>query len=110
MFDFWKADLTEEETERLVDRAAEELKKRRLEAPAILMLESHRPLANVGSQAAIVFGPFLIPFLGFDFVNDYARLFTKQENVERLLRKLEEERTKTGADTASVEEEAQHAS
>lgn len=105
MFDFWKADLSEEETERLVDKAASELKKRRLEAPAILMLESHRPLANIGSQAAIVFGPFLIPFLGFDVVNDYSRLFTKQENVERLLRKLEEERP-----SAAMEEEAQHAS
>lgn len=104
MFDFWKTDLTEEETENLVERAAIELKKRHLEAPAILMLESHRPLANMGSQAAIVFGPFLIPFLGFDFVNDYARLFTKQENVERLLRKLEEKRPETAL------EETQHAS
>lgn len=104
MFDFWKSELTEEETERLIEKAASGLKKRHLGAPAILMLESHRPLANVGSQAAVVFGPFLIPFLGFDAVNDYARLFTKQENVERLLRKLEEERPQ------AAEEEAQHAS
>jgi len=89
MFDFWKSDLTEEETEQLLDKAAHEIRKRHMQAPAILMLESHRPLCNVGGHAAVVFAPFIVPFLGFDMVNNYSRLLRKQENVERLIRRLE---------------------
>ncbi|MFQ3587027.1 MAG: hypothetical protein SNJ74_04320 [Fimbriimonadaceae bacterium] len=89
MFDLWKDELTPEETETLVRRAADEIRKRKLEAPAILFLELHKPLAYVGSQAAIVFSPFIVPFLGFQFVNDYSRLFSCRENVEKLLVELE---------------------
>jgi hypothetical protein len=89
MFDFWKSELTEEETEELLDRAAHAIRKRRMQAPAILMLESHRPLCNVGGHAALVFAPFIIPFLGFDRVNNYSMLLSKQENIERLVQRLE---------------------
>lgn len=89
MFDFWQEELTTEERDRLVDRAAAEIRKRKMELPAILMLELHKPLSYVGSQAAIVFSPFLVPFLGFDFTNDFSRLFSDKDNVERLLNRLE---------------------
>lgn len=89
MFDLWKDDLSPEETDTLVRRAADEIRKRKLEAPAIMLIELHKPLAYVGSQAAIVFAPFIVPFLGFQFVNDYSRLFSRRENVEKLLVELE---------------------
>lgn len=89
MFDLWKDDLSPEETDTLIRRAADEIRKRRLEAPAIMFFELHKPLAYVGSQAAIVFSPFIVPFLGFQFVNDYSRLFSRRENVERLIAELE---------------------
>lgn len=90
MFDLWSEDLTEEETEAMLDKAADDILKRRLETPAILMFEMHKPLSFVGSQAALVFSPFIVPFLGFDRVNNYSRLFSKRENVEKLLVRLEE--------------------
>lgn len=89
MFDFWKDELTPDEEEKLIDKAAREIERRKLEAPAILALEMHKPLAFVGSQASIAFAPFIAPFFGFDFVNNYSRLFAKRENVERLLKRLE---------------------
>lgn len=89
MFDLWKDDLTDEQTSALLDRTAHEIKRRKMEAPAILFFEMHKPLAFVGSQAAIVFSPFLVPFIGFDRVNDYTRLFSKRENIESLLKRLE---------------------
>lgn len=94
MFDFWKDELTQEEENVLIEKAAREVERRRLEAPAILALEMHKPLAYVGSQASIAFAPFIAPFLGFDFINNYSRLFSKQENVERLLKRLETGPTK----------------
>jgi hypothetical protein len=102
MFDFWKSELTEEETEQLLDKAADEILKRRLEVPAVLVLESHRPLSNVGAHAALAFAPFMVPFLGFDFVNSYSQLISKPANVERLLVKLE------GARPKAVGEEAKN--
>lgn len=89
MFDLWKEPLTEEERESLLDKAAHEILKRKMEMPAVLFLEMHKPLAYVGSQAALAFSPFLIPFVGFDNVNNYSRLLSDRENVERLMKKLE---------------------
>jgi len=86
----WSTDLTEEETETLIAKAANEIVRRRLQTPAILFFEMNKPLANISANAAVVFAPFAIPFLGFDFVNDYSRLISRQENVERLLLKIEE--------------------
>jgi len=89
MFDLWKDELTDDERDTLIEKAAREVEKRKLEAPAILFLEMHKPLAYVGSQAAIAFAPMFGPLLGFDFVNNYSRLFAKRENVERLLQRIE---------------------
>ena len=102
MFDFWKEPLTEENRERLLDKAAEEVKKRRLEVPAILFCEMHKPLAYVGSHAALAFSPFLVPFFGFDVVNDYSQLFSDRENVERLLQRLEKPAATAGEETQCV--------
>lgn len=81
----WSSELTEAETEDLLKRAADEIRKRGMETPAILLLEMHKPVMNVGAQSAVALSPFLVPFLGFDNVNNYTRLLSKQENVERLL-------------------------
>lgn len=91
MFDFWREELTQEETERLLDRAASEIKRRKLQMPAVLFLEMHKPLGFLSSQAAVVFSPMLVPFLGFDTMNDFSRLLSKRENVEALLCRLERE-------------------
>lgn len=90
MFDFWDSELTEEETVSLLQKAVDDIRRRGLVAPAILGLELHKPLAFVGASASVVAAPFLVPFVGFDFVNNYSRLFAKRENVERLIKMLEE--------------------
>ena len=82
MNEFWETELTEEETQALLDRAE-------LNVPAILMLEMHKPLSYLGANAAIVAAPFLAPMFGFNFLNDYSRLLLKRENVEALIKRLE---------------------
>ena len=94
MYDFWKDDLTLEEEDALIEKAASEIERRKLEVPAVVLLETHKPLAFVGSQSAIAFAPFIAPFLGFDFVNNYSRLFSKRENIEKLLDRIERGRPK----------------
>lgn len=90
MHNFWDKDLTEDETETMLQKAADEISKRKLHVPAILALEMHKPVAYVGGHAALAMAPFMVPFLGFDAVNNYSRLFSKRENLERLIVMLEE--------------------
>lgn len=90
----WDSELTPDQTEELLDRAEREIRKRRLQTPAILFLEMHKPLSFVASQAALVFSPFMIPFVGFDAVDGYTQLFSKRENVEALIVRLEQPETK----------------
>ena len=89
MKDFWEEELSEDETERLLDKAATEIRKRRLETPAIMALELHKPLANLGANALVVFAPFAVPFFGYDGVHDVSRLLQNRANVERLIQRLE---------------------
>jgi acyl-CoA reductase-like NAD-dependent aldehyde dehydrogenase len=89
MFDLWNDELTPEQEEELLEKAASAVEKRKMVAPAIMVLEMHKPLAYVGAHAAVAFAPFIVPFLGYDAVNDYSRLLKKPGNVERLIRKLE---------------------
>src|SRR5579862_6118336 len=90
MFDFWTDELTPEQEEQLLDKAADSIAKRGMIAPAVVALEMHKPLSNVGAHAAVAFSPFLVPFFGFSAVDDYSRLLRKRENIERLIVRLEE--------------------
>jgi len=89
MFDFWETELTEEETSSLLEKAAHEVRRRNMVVPAVLALEMHKPLAYVGAHAAVALAPFIAPITGYERYNDYTRLFSKRENVERLIQLLE---------------------
>ena len=89
MLELWSQELTDSEAEELIEKAATEIEKRKMSMPAILFLEMHKPLSYIGSQAAIVCAPFIVPFVGFDFLNNYSRLLAKRENIEKLIQRLE---------------------
>jgi hypothetical protein len=102
MFDFWQDEVSEEETEQLLNKAADEIRKRRLEGPAILFFEMHKPLSNVFAHAGAAFAPFMVPVLGYDFVQKYSSLLQKRDNVERLIELIERPRE----DAVAVMEES----
>ena len=104
MFDFWKDELTEEETQALLEKCSNEIRRRQLEAPAIVFLEMHKPISNVFAHAGLSMAPFLVPLFGFDFVNDYSNLLQKRDNVERLICMLEEARAENKASQGKMEE------
>ncbi len=89
MFDMWKEEPSEAEIDAVITKAADAILKRKLEAPAVFALEMHKPIAPFAAYGSLALAPFLVPFFGFDAVNDYSRVFSKRENVERLLLKLE---------------------
>ncbi len=89
MSEFWAEDLTPEQAEEMIENLADKIVRRRMEAPAIMFLHSHKPLANVLGHASIVFSPFIAPFVGWDRMNDYSRLLTTRRHWERLVEVIE---------------------
>jgi len=89
MFDYQTETLNDEENEALIDKIAQEIVKRKMEVPAVLMLEMHKPLSYVASQASIVFAPFIVPFAGYDNAQNLTRLLSRRDNIENLIQRIE---------------------
>ena len=62
--------------------------------PAIMFLESVKPLNYIGSQAMVFFEPFVTAIFSAPVsvreYNLFRQMMEKRENVERLLQKIEE--------------------
>jgi hypothetical protein len=81
-------ELRAEEEERLIDNIAKTVVDYGLEAPAIMFLETTRPLSFIASQLAIVvLGPlqWLFQLEG----PKYTGLFMKKENVGKIIERIE---------------------
>ena len=81
--------MTEEEERRLIDNIAKRIVDRGLEAPAIMFLEAAKPLSFIASQLAVVaLGPlqWLFELEG----PKYTGLFMKEQNVNRIVERIEE--------------------
>jgi len=94
-----KPEITDQE---ILAKLAAWVVRRRMTAPAIIFLETHRPLSFVGSQALLVaspivhfFEPFLQALMGPGYQHDlykrFATLLENRENVERLIIEIERE-------------------
>jgi hypothetical protein len=75
----------------LIERVANEIVKRRMTTPALLFLESVKPLSFFASQAMYVFRPFIIAaMLGNpDGYERFALLMEKSEGMEKLIQSIE---------------------
>lgn len=82
--------LTPEEASAIVDSIARRIVERRLETPAVLFFEMHKPLSFLASQAAIVAMPFLGPLIGARRMADLSRLLSQRDYVEQLISRIEE--------------------
>ncbi len=89
MFENLNEEISEEQIDEMIEKLAEKVHQRKMEVPDILALEMHKPLAHVGSNAAVAFAPFLVPFFGYDRVQDIARFLGKPGSIERLIQRLE---------------------
>lgn len=66
------------------------LAERRLETPAILFLESVRPLSFVGAQGLYFLEPFARAIFDVTEYQRLARLLERRENLEVLVRAVED--------------------
>jgi hypothetical protein len=92
VLDTWDAPLSAEERDRLLDAAAQAVRKRGLEAPAIFALEMHRPFGYLAAHGALLFAPLLGPVLGIDRLRTLAQLLSDPAAVDSLIVRLEEAR------------------
>lgn len=86
----YATELSPERAESLIEKLAQWIVNHRLETPAILFLESVKPLSFIGSQMWLMYG---VPMLGIvvdeHSSSEFGLLFENRENVETLIRKIE---------------------
>ena len=75
----------------LIETIAKAIVVRRMTVPAILFLESSRPLSFLGSQFLHFFEPIVRAFIKGDQYRRVAMLMEDRENVEKLLLAIEAE-------------------
>ena len=83
-------ELAPDERDRLIDELAQKIVRRGMETPSIMFLEMHKPVAFLASQTMLVASPFLTPMFGPEGVRKYSQLFGNSENVELLIRRIED--------------------
>ncbi|OGM05029.1 MAG: hypothetical protein A2008_05150, partial [Candidatus Wallbacteria bacterium GWC2_49_35] len=71
-----------EKDQALFDRLADFVIRRKMTAPAILFLESTKPLNFIGSQFLVVMGPLIKIFFNIAEYDRIVELMEKRENVE----------------------------
>lgn len=82
-----ESDISEKERE-LIDKVAKWIVDQGFEGPAVMLLQTIKPLSTIGGHLGLFYlAPFL-PFLeekGYDFLET----FEKRENLERLIIRVE---------------------
>ena len=87
----WDAELTTEERDSLIEKIAHRIAKQKMETPAILFLEMHRPVSFFASQSLLLGSGFLAPLFGPDNIRRLAKLMEDRSNIDRLILKIEAE-------------------
>ena len=75
---------------RLLERLADRIVALRLEVPALVTLESAKPVTLIASQAMVFFQPFVAALFPVASYERFARLMEHRDHVERLARLVEE--------------------
>lgn len=76
-----------------IEKTAQKISALGLSAPAILLLEAHKPLAFIGSQALLVAQPMLDIFFPQHLVRHTAELLADSDQLEQLITSLETKTT-----------------
>ena len=82
-------DIPESEQHALLEKVATWIVRRGLTTPAILFLETGKPLNFLGSQLLIGFSPFIQAIFKGDEYQKFALILEKDANVELLIELIE---------------------
>jgi hypothetical protein len=87
--DLSEADKIPDDEERVLDKLAERVVRWKMAVPAIVFLESVKPLNYIGAQTMVFFEPIVQTIFNFKDYDTFRRAMERRENVERLLQKIE---------------------
>ncbi len=76
-------------TDALIEQLACAVHARRMTVPAVLFLEAHKPLTSLFHTAAVMSLPMLLPLFGAR-ARELPAFLQSRDNVERLIRRIEE--------------------
>jgi hypothetical protein len=74
----------------IMEKIASKVVEWKMTVPAILFLESVKPLNYIGAQTMVFFEPFVQALFNFSEYDTFREMMERRENVERLLLKIEE--------------------
>lgn len=80
----------------LLENLAEAIKKRGLTTPAILFLESFKPMNFIGSQVMVFFTPILSVIADTTTYEKYTRILSRRGSIDRFLEILEKQESGAG--------------
>ncbi|HBZ85712.1 MAG: hypothetical protein A2509_04330 [Candidatus Edwardsbacteria bacterium RIFOXYD12_FULL_50_11] len=95
-----------ERAKELLAKIANQVVKRKLTVPAIMFIESVKPLTFIGSQALIFFQPMVQAFLNRKEYDEFAVLMEDRDNVELLLQEIERQEAEWQAREKAEKDEA----
>jgi hypothetical protein len=90
----------------LLAKIANQIVKRKMTVPAIMFIESVKPLSFVGSQVLIFMQPMVQAFLNRKEYDEFAVLMEDRDNVELLLQEIERQEAEWQAKEKAEKEEA----
>jgi hypothetical protein len=86
-------DISEKTMDKMIDNIAQRIVQFEMEVPAILTLESSKPLSWIGSHIGRTFVAPWIGVFGYSAMakaEEYMAIFEDRKNVERLIKRIEE--------------------
>ena len=83
-----KQQLTEHESE-LLDKVAKKVVQWKMSVPAIMALETVKPLNYIGSQAMVFFEPIVQAVFNFKDYDAFRLMMERRETIELLLQRIE---------------------
>lgn len=90
---YWDDEINSEEKDEIIRKIAERVHGYGMDVPAILFLESVKPLSYIGSQMGRMFVSPFLPIFGDDISlagDKLLQVFENRESVEEILSHLEE--------------------
>jgi hypothetical protein len=83
-------EITPERAIEIVEKVSRFIVERKMAAPAIMTIESLRPLHNIGSQLLYFVAPFAEVIFNAKEYEEFAALLEKDEYVKLLLKRIDE--------------------
>ena len=74
----------------LVEKISKYIVKKRMAAPAIMTIESLRPLSRIGSQLLYFLAPFAEVFFNAKEYEEFAAMLEHEEYVKLLMKRIDE--------------------